>query len=802
MTSEPEADGPSKQYRIAGMDCGSCAITLESALQSIPGVLRARVSVTTETAEVVGHVPAALIDQKLRQLGYRLASSPNRDATDRAEPSHGHEPAQGAERRDGLAGFARFCWQRGSLRIASVATAAALVAAAATLGAGASPDWLDWLYVLIVLVVGAPILMKGLRAAFVARRITIDLLMGIAALGALAIGEAGEAATVILLFTLGEALEAYSAERSRESLRSIVALQPVSANLLQQATASHARDHGYGHEHGHGPSCTHDRHDHDDHQAHHDDHDHAQHHESDAHPLMTTVPIAAVAVGDCVLVRPGERIPVDGVIAKGVSTINQAAVTGESLPVLRNAGDAVMSGTLNGEGALEITVTRPASDSTISRIARLVEQAQSQRSPAERWVDRFARWYTPLVVALAALVVLVPVLLWGEALLDQANGERGWLYRGLTLLIIACPCALVISIPVTVVSALTRLAGLGVLVKGGAQLDRLADVRVIAFDKTGTLTRGQPAVSHIRAVDCSHEATTDIDCQPCNQLVAIAASVEVSSEHPIGCAIVESARHRGLQRQLLTATSVRAHVGHGVSGEMDDGSRIAVGSEAMLAQSVSDYPSMAVSAEAVRRTGATVMFVARNDRLVGFIGVEDQVRDTASAAIRLLKTLEPSPHLAMLTGDHAWAADRVAVVVGSIDEVQAALTPADKLASVTELRARYGGVAMVGDGINDAPALASADVGISMGRAASAQAIETADIVLVQDDLGRVGTAIRIARRSRQLIQQNVILSLGLKLAFLALAVPGLTTLWLAVVADVGATLIVTLNGMRILRES
>jgi Cd2+/Zn2+-exporting ATPase len=389
------------------------------------------------------------------------------------------------------------------------------------------------------------------------------------------------------------------------------------------------------------------------------------------------------------------------------------------------------------------------------------------------------------------------VLGWGGQLINSADGTRGWLYRGLALLIIACPCALVISIPVTVVSSLTRLARLGVLVKGGEQLDRLAEVRTIAFDKTGTLTHGRPSVTAVQARGCDHEPLARSPCDGCDDVIALAASVERSSEHPIAHAIMESARLRGLTHRYPPAAAIVAAAGRGVTGQLL-GSAVAVGTEALMSargavMGATEFMQFTLS----RRT---VMLVARDSSVVGAIGVEDTVRDETPSVLAALHRAVPGLHTAMLTGDNERVARDVAHRIGQVDEVRAGLMPADKLAAIEQLRRDHGPVAMVGDGINDAPALARADVGIAMGGAGSAQAMETADVVLMQDDLKRLPAALSIARRNRVIIKQNIALSLGLKLAFLALAVPGFATLWLAVVADVGATVLVTLNGMRMLR--
>ena len=792
------------KVKIAGMDCGSCALTIENSIRRLPGVQRADVSFTTETMEVDGDVSLDDIQARLKELGYRLASDEQ------------HAQAPMVEHR-GAVGFLRFLWDQPQLRVA-VCVAAAVIAGLFVLPgrapiAGIAP--IDALFALAVIVAGGPVFLKGFRALIFAQRITIDLLMAIASIGALFIGATGEAVTVILLFMLGEALEAYSAERARDSLRSLMSLQPQEATVLQAHDDAHDDTHGaiehedHDHDRDHGANCggdhaheepAHDHHEHDMHDAEaHDYHEHDQH-AAEAHDHSVVMPVEKVAVGDRVLVRPGQRIPVDGVVVKGLSSVNQAPVTGESVPVIKDINDEVMAGTVNGEAALEIRTARPATEGTIARIARLVEQAQAQRSPAERFIDRFARWYTPAVVALAVLVVAVPVLVFAQPLMTQADGTTGWLYRGLAMLIIACPCALVISIPVTVVSGLTRLAHLGVLVKGGAQLDRMADIRTVAFDKTGTLTHGKPQVTGVLTAACEHPAMNDDNCISCDDIVSIAASVERSSEHPVAHAIVTAAQGRNGVGHLQHAQSVQAHPGRGVSGHLGNGNKVVVGTGDLFADQMEGWKDISPHAEAARDAGDTVMYVSENGKVIGYIGVQDEIRDITHHALAELDKLDVRK--VMLTGDHHKAAQRIADQVGGIDEVRAGLLPDEKLTAIEEIHNQYGAVAMVGDGINDAPAMARADIGFAMGGGGTAQAMETADVVLMQDDLSHVPMALRMAHKARRVIKQNIALSLALKLAFLALAIPGIATLWMAVMADVGATLLVTLNGMRLLRQS
>jgi Cd2+/Zn2+-exporting ATPase len=760
------------KVKIAGMDCGNCALTIENSIRKLPGVEQADVSFTTETMAVAGNVTLDAIEVRLKELGYRIATD---------EPQ---ARAQLAEHRGAL-GFVHFLWTQPQLRVAIYVAAAVIISLFVLPGrepiAGIAP--IDALFALAVIVAGGPVFLKGFRALIFAQRITIDFLMAIASIGALFIGATGEAVTVILLFMLGEALEAYSAERARDSLRSLMSLQPQEATVLQAHDSAHEHGAAFGDEH------THDPH------VHEGPEDGAV-----VHDHTIVLPVEKVAVGDRVLVRPGQRIPVDGVVIKGLSSVNQAPVTGESVPVIKDVDDEVMAGTVNGEAALEIRTTQPAAEGTIARIARLVEQAQAQRSPAERFIDRFARWYTPAVVTLAVLVVVIPVVGFAQPLLSQADGTTGWLYRGLAMLIIACPCALVISIPVTVVSGLTRLAHLGVLVKGGAQLDRMADVSTVAFDKTGTLTHGKPHVTGVLTAECEHPAINDDNCVSCDDVVSVAASVERSSEHPVAHAIVSAARGRSGVGHLQHAESVKAHPGRGVSGHLDNGKKVVVGTGDLFADEMEGWKDISQYAEAAREAGDTVMYVAEDDKVIGYIGVQDEIRNVTHRALAELDKLHVRK--VMLTGDHHKAAQRIADQIGGIDEIHAELLPADKLNAIEEIHNRYGAVAMVGDGINDAPALARADIGFAMGAGGTAQAMETADVVLMQDNLSHVPMALRIAQKSRRVIKQNIALSLGLKLAVLALAIPGIATLWMAVMADVGATLLVTLNGMRLLRQS
>jgi len=748
MSAAPETidhahDSAPFRYKVGGMDCASCAKTIERGLAELDGIDEVQVSFTTETIEGRGSADADAVRRRVEALGYRIV-----DDAPAARPP---------DERGGLAGFLRFVWREPGTRLALALGLVVLATAPLAFGElAAARRAVEVLHLAVIVIAGFPIARRAATSLLYARRITIDLLMTTAAVGAIAIGATGEAVTVVLLFTLGEALEAYSAARARASLGSLLALRPAEATVIR---------------------------------------------EHDGHRHHRTIAAAEIVPGDRVLVKPGERIPVDGRVVAGASAVDQSAITGESLPVSVSAdgGDEVFAGTINGDGTLEIEASRAAEDSTIAQIARLVEQAQALRSPAERFVDRFAQWYTPAVVALAIAVAVVPPLAFGQPFVTGPGEAPGWLYRGLALLIVACPCALIISIPVTVVSALTRLAHLGVLVRGGARLDELARTKVFAFDKTGTLTRGRPIVAGVRAVDCAvngahRDGDAAHECAPCDDLVALAASVERGSAHPFARAVVHAAEERHLVHRYGSASDITSHAGRGVSGTLG-GRRVTVGHAALFPQSAAIDALVAENG-----AGTSLMLVGENDAVRGYIAVEDRPRPTTAGALKALKTIDPEYRVVMLTGDRRGVAESLAAELESIDETHAELLPEQKLETVRRLEAEHGAVAMVGDGINDTPALAAARLGIAMGGAGSHQAMEVADVVLMQDDLARLPQAVRISRKTQRLIRENIALSLGLKLAFLALAIPGLATLWMAVLADVGATILVTLNGMRMLR--
>jgi Cd2+/Zn2+-exporting ATPase len=558
------------------------------------------------------------------------------------------------------------------------------------------------------------------------RTVDINVLMVIAVAGALALGEWLEASSVVFLFALAQWLEARTLERARQAIRALVDLTPRDAIVRRNGSDQR-------------------------------------------------VAVDAIAIGDVVIVRPGDKVPLDGRIVVGHSDLNEAPMTGESLPVDKGPGDEAYAGTINGRGALELEVTRVGPDTRLARIIHLVEAAQSRRAPVQSFVDRFAKIYTPAVIVLAVLVAVVPPLVAGA---DAAT----WLYRSLVLLVISCPCALVISTPVSIVSALSAAARNGVLIKGGAHLERLAAVRAVAFDKTGTLTRGAPGVSDVIAVGSASA----------QDVLRFAAAVETRSEHPIARAIADRARLEGMD--IPEASSFMSVPGMGVEAVVG-GRAVVVGNDGLMTTR-----NVATSADldSIRRDGHTLVFVAVDHVLLGAIAVADPLRETATETLELLRW-HGIRHVAMLTGDHS-ATARVVAKALSLDEYYAGLLPQDKHNRVLAIREAHGAILMVGDGVNDAPALAAADVGVAMGAAGSDAALETADIALMSDELLKIPYALRLARATLFNVKTNVVVSLVLKAAFLVMAITGSATLWMAVLADTGASVIVVVNALRLLR--
>ena len=573
------------------------------------------------------------------------------------------------------------------------------------------------------------------KALFSARALRPDmnLLMVIAVLGAGLIGEWFEAATVTCLFALALLLESWSVGRARRAIGALMDLAPATARYR----------------------CPHDG-------------------------DIEEKPVGDVPPGVTVLVRPGERIPLDGVVTAGETAVNQAPITGESIPVAKSPGDPVYAGTINEDGAIEFRATGTADDTTLARIVRMVEEAQQRRARSEQWVETFARYYTPAMMALALGIAIVPPLLLGGA-------WSAWFYQALVILVIACPCALVISTPVSIVAGLATAARAGVLIKGGVYLEAPAKLRAIALDKTGTLTQGRPEVQRIVPMNGHTEA----------ELLARAATLEQGSEHPLARAVLARAKAAGVSP--ASATGFRALKGKGAEARID-GRGFWIGSHNLMHEKGAETPEIHDMALAMEDAGHSVIAIGNDEHVCGLISVGDAVRPESAAAVAAMRAAG-IVHVAMLTGDNQGTARAVAERSG-VDSYRSELLPDEKVAAVADLVAQYGHVAMVGDGVNDAPAMAQADLGIAMGAMGTDVAIETADIALMSDDLAKIAWLIRHSRRTLAVIKQNVAFALGLKLLFILLAMGGVATLWMAIAADMGASLLVIFNGLRLLRDA
>lgn len=690
-------------YRIEGLDCADCAAKLEKKILNMAGVQTAIVNFGAGKLTVHHSLTDNDIIKAVQDAGYQAIR----------EQGIIHRPAGEWWRRP---------------RTAATIMSGVLLGVAMLAEGLAMPELLVLtLYLSAMIVGGYHVAKSGLYGL---KSLTLDtnFLMTIAAIGAVAIGEYSEGATVVFLFSLGNTLQSYTLDKTRESIRALMELAPREA-LVQR------------------------------------------------NGQEIQLPIEEIIVGDRMIVKPGERIAMDGTIVSGTSTVNQAAITGESMPVDKQTGDAVYAGTMNEQGALEIQVTKLAGDSTLAKIMHMVEDAQAEKAPMQQFVDVFAKFYTPAVIVISLGLMIVPPLL--------ANQPFDlWFYRALVLLVISCPCALVISTPVSIVSAIGNASRRGVLIKGGIHLEQMGKIRAVAFDKTGTLTTGTPVVTDVISL-ANLETET---------VISLAAAVEKWSEHPLAQAIVRRAKELAIDQ----ASSFQALIGQGAQAEVQ-GQTVYVGNRRLFAKIGHPLDLLEDQLTALEQQGKTTMLVGTDKEILGIVAVADTLRADSGEALRSLRAAGVQT-VAMLTGDNRQVAAAIAGQL-NIETVYSELLPEDKVSALKQMAEQYGSVAMVGDGVNDAPALATANVGIAMGVAGSDTALETADIALMSDDLSKLAYVVQLSRKTVAIIKQNISFSVVIKLLFVLGTFAGFVNLWLAVIADTGAALLVTLNGMRLARE-
>ncbi|GMA17655.1 cadmium-translocating P-type ATPase (plasmid) [Deinococcus metallilatus] len=709
------------EYFVDGMDCASCVQKVERMIATLPGAEEVRTSFNKQTLRLdldETQTERATLERNLQALGYTpsLLNPPTAPMSEAAPKDHAHGE-HGHVHEAPTPGQPWYATGQGKL----VVTSGVLLALAWLFGF-IEPQFATWGFVAATLLGVWPLAKKAVASARFGDYFSINTLVSLAAVGAVLIGEAAEGAVVVFFFAVGELLEGIAAGRARAGIQALAALVPKTALLVE----------GQG---------------------------------------TREVPADSLAVGQTVQVNPGGRVPADGTILSGTSNLDDSPVTGESVPVVKSAGNTVYAGSINTDGVLTVRVDKAASDNTIARIIHLVEEAEGSKAPTARFIDRFSRYYTPGVVAVSALVALVPPLLFGGV-------WHEWLYKGIALLLIGCPCALVLSVPAAITSGISAGTRRGLLIKGGAALESIGSVKTVAFDKTGTLTAGKPRV-------------TDVVGQDRNEVLRLAAAVESGSSHPLAKAITDAAK--GSHLTLPAAENAQALPGKAVTATVE-GRTLSVSSPRHAATLTTLPADLSATIEAFEKQGRTAVVLLDGPTPLGVIAIRDEPRPDAREAVAQLRGL--GVQTVMLTGDNARTGQAIASDLGM--DVRAELLPEDKLRLIADLKAK-GGVAMVGDGINDAPALAQSDVGIAMGGGTDV-ALETADAALLRERVTGVADLVGLSRATMQNIKVNIAFALGLKAIFLVTTLLGYTNLWMAILADTGATAIVTANALRLLR--
>lgn len=696
-----------KTYRIEGLSCTNCAGKFEKNVKQLPGVTSATVNFGASKISVEGQTTIEELEEAGAFENLIIRDDQENDEQVRSKESF---------------------IKRNIALIISLGFI--LVAVISQLSLGEDHLLTKALYILAIIIGGFDLFKEGF-SDLIKLDFSMESLMTIAIIGAAFIGEWAEGSIVVILFAISEALERFSMDKARQSIRSLMDIAPKEALIRRNN-------------------------------------------------VEQLVSVDKIDIDDIMIIKPGQKIAMDGLVINGHSSVNQAAITGESVPVEKQLDDEVFAGTLNEEGVLEVKVTKKVTDTTIAKIIHLVEEAQGERAPAQAFVDKFAKYYTPFIIIMALLIVVVPPLFFG-------GDWNKWLYQGLSILVVGCPCSLVISTPVSIVSAIGNAAKNGVLVKGGVYLEEIGHLRAIAFDKTGTLTKGKPVVTDFIATS----SETDIN------YLSIISSLESLSQHPLASAILNEADKTNVDYKSIQIEDFQSITGKGLTG-IHQNIRYYIGSPKLFSASVIEETAVKVQYRQFQEQGKTAMYFGTDEQILGVIAVADEVRDSSAAVISELHKLSVE-HTIMLTGDNTKTAESIGKQLG-VTEIKGDLMPQEKLDSIKALRTTYNKVAMVGDGINDAPALAASTVGIAMGGAGTDTALETADVALMGDDLQKLPFIVRLSRQTLKVIKQNITFSLGIKLLALLLVIPGWLTLWIAIVADMGATLLVTLNGLRLMK--
>ena len=696
-----------KTYRIEGLSCTNCAGKFEKNVKQLPGVTSATVNFGASKISVEGQTTIEELEEAGAFENLIIRDDQENDEQVRSKESF---------------------IKRNIALIISLGFI--LVAVISQLSLGEDHLLTKALYILAIIIGGFDLFKEGF-SDLIKLDFSMESLMTIAIIGAAFIGEWAEGSIVVILFAISEALERFSMDKARQSIRSLMDIAPKEALIRRNN-------------------------------------------------VEQLVSVDKIDIDDIMIIKPGQKIAMDGLVINGHSSVNQAAITGESFPVEKQLDDEVFAGTLNEEGVLEVKVTKKVTDTTIAKIIHLVEEAQGERAPAQAFVDKFAKYYTPFIIIMALLIVVVPPLFFG-------GDWNKWLYQGLSILVVGCPCSLVISTPVSIVSAIGNAAKNGVLVKGGVYLEEIGHLRAIAFDKTGTLTKGKPVVTDFIATS----SETDIN------YLSIISSLESLSQHPLASAILNEADKTNVDYKSIQIEDFQSITGKGLTG-IHQNIRYYIGSPKLFSASVIEETAVKVQYRQFQEQGKTAMYFGTDEQILGVIAVADEVRDSSAAVISELHKLSIE-HTIMLTGDNTKTAESIGKQLG-VTEIKGDLMPQEKLDSIKALRTTYNKVAMVGDGINDAPALAASTVGIAMGGAGTDTALETADVALMGDDLQKLPFIVRLSRQTLKVIKQNITFSLGIKLLALLLVIPGWLTLWIAIVADMGATLLVTLNGLRLMK--